>query len=203
MKKIEIKKLKKRTDILEGAYALFTTNGYENTTILNIALRAGVGKGTFYLYFDSKESVRDELIRIKASEVLTQAVADVSGKVEILETELAPVDKFIMLVDRIVDYMIEDTALLKFISKNLSWGLFVDNAGVPEDGVIDFHEFAEDMMARAGVEVCDISTVLFTVLELVSSTCYSTIIRKEPVEIEEYKPFLYGCIRSILGSSIK
>ena len=56
MTKVDMKKNKKRQDILDAAYELFTTKGFSNTTIMNIALKAGVGKGTFYLYFDSKEA---------------------------------------------------------------------------------------------------------------------------------------------------
>ena len=74
MTKVDMKKNKKRQDILDAAYELFTTKGFSSTTIMNIALKAGVGKGTFYLYFDSKEAVRDELIVIKASQILTKAV---------------------------------------------------------------------------------------------------------------------------------
>ena len=57
MTKRVLNKEKKRTDILDAAYELFTTLGFARTTILGIALKAGVGKGTFYLYFDSKEDV--------------------------------------------------------------------------------------------------------------------------------------------------
>ena len=74
MTKRVLNKEKKRTDILDAAYELFTTLGFARTTILGIALKAGVGKGTFYLYFDSKEDVRDVLIARKSSELLLSAV---------------------------------------------------------------------------------------------------------------------------------
>ena len=44
-------KLKKRTALLDSAYELFTTMGFTKTTIRDIASKAGVAKGTFYLYF--------------------------------------------------------------------------------------------------------------------------------------------------------
>ena len=36
------------------------------------------------------------------------------------------------------------------------------------------------------------------IIELVSSTCFTSILEKEPLPIEEYKPFLYDAIRQFL-----
>jgi AcrR family transcriptional regulator len=44
----------KRQAIVEAAGALFTTEGYESTTIADVARRAGVAVGTVYLYFKNK-----------------------------------------------------------------------------------------------------------------------------------------------------
>ncbi|MBN9220749.1 MAG: TetR/AcrR family transcriptional regulator [Mesorhizobium sp.] len=47
----------RREDILRAATALFIAKGVGTTTIDEIATRAEVAKGTFYLYFASKEDV--------------------------------------------------------------------------------------------------------------------------------------------------
>jgi AcrR family transcriptional regulator len=47
----------RREDILRAATALFIAKGVGTTTIDEIATRADVAKGTFYLYFTSKEDV--------------------------------------------------------------------------------------------------------------------------------------------------
>lgn len=47
----------KRNAILEAARALFTTDGYEQTTIAQVARRAGVAVGTVYLYFKNKSDL--------------------------------------------------------------------------------------------------------------------------------------------------
>lgn len=52
--------------ILAAAHELFIEAGYKNTTIEAIAERAGVGRGTAYLYFKSKS----ELYRITMEETL-------------------------------------------------------------------------------------------------------------------------------------
>jgi AcrR family transcriptional regulator len=47
----------RRDDLMAAAERLFITRGIAATTIDHIAARAGVAKGTFYLYFAAKEDV--------------------------------------------------------------------------------------------------------------------------------------------------
>lgn len=43
--------------IVDAATDLFTTNGYETTTIAEVAKKAGVAVGTVYLYFKNKQEI--------------------------------------------------------------------------------------------------------------------------------------------------
>lgn len=45
----------KRRQIIEGARAVFMAQGFDGASMGEIARRAGVSKGTLYVYFDSKE----------------------------------------------------------------------------------------------------------------------------------------------------
>lgn len=81
-------KNQKRTDILASARALFREKGFHNTKMDDIALRAGVGKGTLYEYFKNKQEIFDETcidcvesIHIKVSEICSQ---DISFKDKIM-----------------------------------------------------------------------------------------------------------------------
>ena len=47
----------RRRDILDAALRLFATRGFNDTTVSDIAAEAGMGTGTVYLYFPSKEDV--------------------------------------------------------------------------------------------------------------------------------------------------
>jgi AcrR family transcriptional regulator len=49
------RKAERPHEILEAAFGEFSRNGYATTTLDQIAERAGVTKGTIYVYFDSKE----------------------------------------------------------------------------------------------------------------------------------------------------
>ncbi len=51
----------RRNEILDGAWELFTTRGYEGTTVAAIIDRLGISKGTFYHYFESKEQILDAI----------------------------------------------------------------------------------------------------------------------------------------------
>ena len=40
--------------------------------------------------------------------------------------------------------------------------------------------------------------MLFLIVELVSSTCYSAILYKEPADIDTIKPYLFKTVRAII-----
>jgi AcrR family transcriptional regulator len=52
-----------RQRLLDAAEAVFAEHGYHDASIVKITEAAGVGQGTFYLYFGSKKDVFDELVR--------------------------------------------------------------------------------------------------------------------------------------------
>lgn len=51
------------TEIIAAALHLFDEKGYAATRLDDVALRAGVSKGTIYLYFDSKEALFNAVVR--------------------------------------------------------------------------------------------------------------------------------------------
>jgi len=59
------KREKKQNLILDAAFELILEKGYSNTKIIDIANKAGIGKGTFYEYFESKEALVLELINTR------------------------------------------------------------------------------------------------------------------------------------------
>ncbi|MDO5735830.1 MAG: TetR/AcrR family transcriptional regulator [Propionibacteriaceae bacterium] len=51
-----------RQRILAAAEQMFSTNGYSDASVARITDAAGVGQGTFYLYFDSKLELFEQLV---------------------------------------------------------------------------------------------------------------------------------------------
>ncbi|MFD2046699.1 TetR/AcrR family transcriptional regulator [Ornithinibacillus salinisoli] len=60
--RLTIKGMKTRKKILDTAEKIFGENGYFETSVAEITVRAGVAQGTFYNYFPTKKAVYDELI---------------------------------------------------------------------------------------------------------------------------------------------
>lgn len=50
-------------EIIEAALELFTEKGFAATKLTEVAARAGVSKGTVYLYFDSKEALFKAMVK--------------------------------------------------------------------------------------------------------------------------------------------
>jgi len=59
------KKIETKKNIFEIAGRLFKEKGYDNTTIDEITKEAGIGKGTFFNYFPSKEALLQDFIKQK------------------------------------------------------------------------------------------------------------------------------------------
>lgn len=60
-----------RNQIVEASEQLFMEKGIDKVTINDIVRRAKVAKGTFYLYFDSKETLVWYFIDVKLSDINT------------------------------------------------------------------------------------------------------------------------------------
>jgi AcrR family transcriptional regulator len=57
-----MKREQRRAQVLRHAAEVFAERGYHQTTISDIIAKAGIARGTFYLYFQDKRSIFDELI---------------------------------------------------------------------------------------------------------------------------------------------
>jgi AcrR family transcriptional regulator len=57
------RKAERPQEILEAAFVEFSRNGYATTTLDRIAERAGVTKGTIYVYFENKEHLFISMVR--------------------------------------------------------------------------------------------------------------------------------------------
>lgn len=76
-----------REAICQAAAEIIGEYGYANASIARIMERAGLGHGTFYAYFDSRQNLFDELLPMKGQEVLTFLHDRVRGAPNFVETE--------------------------------------------------------------------------------------------------------------------
>ena len=74
-----------RERILRAAEAEFGERGYHDGSIVGITQRAGIGQGTFYLYFKSKEDVLRSLVLYTSRQLrryLSEQVIDTEDRLE-------------------------------------------------------------------------------------------------------------------------
>src|SRR5262249_51221476 len=60
----------RREAILTAALEQFSVSGFAATRLDDVARRAGVAKGTIYLYFRDKESLFQELVRVMVGPII-------------------------------------------------------------------------------------------------------------------------------------
>ncbi len=195
MGKAEENKKKKKEALYDTAYRLFTTKGINSTAISDIVKEAGVGKGTFYLYFKDKYDIKNKLVVHKTSELFDMAghkleEADVHG----FEDEL------LFIIDVVIDELVRNRPLLNLISKNLVMGALRSTFLTGESSDQRIYEKFLNMVERDEYNYNDVDVMLFTIVELAGSAAYNSIQYTEPLPIEEYKPFLYRTVRLIIKS---
>src|ERR1700719_1835696 len=96
------RKAERPHEILEAAFAEFSRNGYATTTLDQIAERAGVTKGTIYVYFENKEHLFISMVR-----ELTKSTFDtVHGMLETHEGSTADLlrAQFTFIYQHILEY---------------------------------------------------------------------------------------------------
>ncbi|MDD2573820.1 MAG: TetR/AcrR family transcriptional regulator [Bacillota bacterium] len=69
----------KREQILAAAAEIFSKEGYHNARVEDIAIKAGIGKGTVYEYFKSKKELFEETIFHVLETYLYEALESISG----------------------------------------------------------------------------------------------------------------------------
>lgn len=96
--KREQQKEARRSAIIDAALEEFTAQGFTAAKLDDVAVRAGIGKGTIYLYFDSKESLFEEVVRknlFPDRELMATYIANMEGTAaEIMATHFRNIYAF-------------------------------------------------------------------------------------------------------------
>lgn len=196
MKKSEENKKMKEETLLSSAFNLFTKKGFKETSIQDIAESAGVGKGTFYLYFKDKYDIQNKLIEKKSQKLFADAIKALR-KTDISNFE----DQIIFIIEHIIDDLNKNHLLLRFISKNLSLGIY--NQAMNKIADLPYDDGSIFSIFMNGVEKNNIKlkcpeATLFMIIELASSTSFNSILYNMPLPIDEFKSLLFEEIRKIL-----
>ena len=188
------KKEEKEKKLLDSAFLLFTEKGFKDTSIQEIVDHAGVAKGTFYLYFKDKYDIQDILITYKSNQLFLKAIKHVN-KLKINNFE----DRFIAIIDYLIDEFEKHEELLVFISKNLSLGLFGDSlTNLLHRDSLGILEIFKKEIKDNEINIKNPELTIFMIIELTSSVVFSSITSGKPMPIDELKPLLYEKIKKLL-----
>ena len=110
-------------------------------------------------------------------------------------------DQIIFIVEHIIDALSKNHLLLKFISKNLSLGIY--NKAVNRIADLPYDDGSIFSIFMNGIEKNNIKlkcpeATLFMIIELASSTSFNSILYNMPLPIDEFKPILLEEIRKLL-----
>ena len=86
-----------RTALLDAALDEFARHGFRNTTHADIAAAVGIGRTTFYEYFESTEELLVQLVEERMPVVVAEIV-------DAIDPELAPLDRMRELGVRTVEF---------------------------------------------------------------------------------------------------
>lgn len=193
---ITAKKKLKEKELYIAGYELFLKKGIEKTSIGDIAERAGVAKGTFYLYFKDKYDLLDKLILRKSNNIIREALE---------KTNSMGIDDFkkrtLFFIDYIISFLKENEDLLRVINKNMSWGLYRKAMMKPKEyeEVKQVLDVFINNLINDGMDKNEAEMTLFMIIELVGSVCFTTIIFKEPTDIDGIKPVLLKKILAMIS----
>ena len=93
-------------EILEAALAVFAEKGFAATRLDDVAAKAGITKGTIYLYFDSKQALFEALARqsigVQIDQVTAQLAQFPGSSSDLLRFVLGTMGNFAITSDRVV-----------------------------------------------------------------------------------------------------
>ena len=96
----------RRAQVLRHAKRIFARKGYHRTNVADIIGRAGIARGTFYLYFQNKKDLFQELLE----QVQTELAARIL-RLRVGPDNHGPVEQLRANLRRVVDYVLEEREL--------------------------------------------------------------------------------------------
>jgi AcrR family transcriptional regulator len=185
----------RRARLLEAAWTVFARQGYHGAGVADIVQAAGVARGTFYNYFESKRHAFDA--------VLADAMARVEASVLRIDVSRPIAPQVHENIRRIVASLaaMGDGARV----------LFTDAAGIDEDGraaLIAFYDAALARVVRAlrtgqamGLPVpADVATTAACLLGLVKEPVYQAVLHGHPLDAGAVADAVFVVARGAFGS---
>lgn len=162
MKRSKLQQQLTRGNLIRAAVALMTEQGYEATTMKQIARAAGVGDATVYKYFPTKENILLEFFELRIADVLAGLANTPSFDQFTLQERLQ------LLVDGILEGLLPDREFVAIARSMVAKSPFMLTRGdMPAQAalrqqVVAFITYAEDSGEIAPCDFKNLIGGLFT-----------------------------------------
>jgi AcrR family transcriptional regulator len=176
----------RRQQVMKVALRLFAERGYHQTSIQDILDEAAIARGTFYLYFDSKRAIFDELV-----DDFLRRIREVVRRVDLGEGAAPPLQQIEQNLARVMAILLQNRDLSR-LALRLAEGMGIDREC--DTKMAEFYERlltliggALDSGQRMGlVRPCDTKVVAQAALGSLKEVVLHWIVNREstPAEIE-------------------
>lgn len=96
----------RRAQVLRHAKRIFARKGYHRTNVADIIARARIARGTFYLYFENKKDLFEELLEQVVSELSTRIL-----RLKVGPGQNSPVEQLRDNLRRVVGFVLSEREL--------------------------------------------------------------------------------------------
>lgn len=181
----------RRDQLVAAARRVFAERGYHAASVADILELAGVARGTFYNYFESKRSIFQA--------VLEAVMADVTAAV-------FPIDVSRPIASQVRDETAHVVRALAALGPELRV-LFADAAGIDAEGIEALNQFYDRAAARiekalrTGQELGivrggDVRLMALLVLGMLREPVWQAILRREAIDAERLVDEIFALLAS-------
>jgi len=169
----------RRAQILRCAKEVFSKKGYHNASVSDLITRAGIARGTFYLYFTSKRHIFDTLL-----DDLLQELRHRIQPIELGPGNPQPLDQLKANIRRVLELVMEEPELIQILLHHAS-ALDEQSAAVLRafyDRVLTLTEHSLEHGVRLGlIRPCDSRIVAACILGTIKEVAdWLTAQRSQP-----------------------
>jgi TetR/AcrR family transcriptional regulator, fatty acid metabolism regulator protein len=132
----------KRSAILDAALRVFAKHGYASARVSDIASEAGVGKGTVYLYFKSKEDLLMGVFEARVGEILSMID-------ELAVSGVSPREGLRTFFDAALDLVASNVEMLDLFEQRV----FLSDDRLRARGIAFFRSIIERVVSKLTPEV--------------------------------------------------
>lgn len=168
--------------MLSVARRIFSEKGYHATSIDDLIEAAGVARGTFYLYFESKRAIFDELL-----DELFETLAATVRRIDVGPGAPPPVEQMNATVERVFQTLLENRAVARILLR--------EAIGIDADfdrKLGEFYGRIEALLVRAvgtGIEMglvrpCDAPVAARCILGSVKELVHFAFVEGDPAELD-------------------